>query len=614
METSPQMHPILAAPILAMSDNEVTSADTPAPKPSVAVDLSDFKMMPGWVSGIGSAPANLSRFEEREDRGPRRDGDRRGGPPGRGAGGGQGRDRGDSRPPRRDGPPGQGGGPRRDGPPGQSGGPRRDGGDRNGPRRFSDRDGPRQPQRDWVEIPRDVQVTIEPEDKSAEALANHIRNSGHAFSMFDAARLVLAEGDRFQARYTCASERASGLFVTPADGGLFLTRDEATQHVLRSAALETYYRTEEIELEEPKGDFKSVGVCGMSGELIAPPSHHSFQTAIIRLHRERFSNMPLEDYKRRVRVESDPELVTKWKEQQKKGMRWIWLKDQPAEGAEPTTLSTRAEMESHFRRLHGEDAVREVREGIVRGNVDKQKLSHVLFILLRGAVDTARKHLFEMSQKLGGGFERRSLKLFKRRAGKLFVCRVKPKAIDPGVVFSTRVSNIVEILKGKSGIMLHDLVEAICPSALAAESLEGEAAAAKVPTPPTDEQITVIKDIRWLANEGYVIEYSDGMVFLGVQGEVQPAKAQKENGKPETAAETSAESATAETSEEATTEPEAPVSKAEEEVPSLEEVIPAAEVEAPVSVEAPVVEAIISPAEEATTPEAEAKAPAEEVV
>jgi hypothetical protein len=41
---------------------------------------------------------------------------------------------------------------------------------------------------------------------------------------------------------------------------------------------------------------------------------------------------------------------------------------------------------------------------------------------------------------------------------------------------------------------------------------------------PTEAQINVIKDIRWLANEGYVIEYSDGMVFLGVQGEPQAAK------------------------------------------------------------------------------------------
>lgn len=520
---------------------------------AAGVDLSDLRMMPSWVSSIGGASSgtDFSRYEEREDRGPRRGGmggdrgDRRGPPAGRRDG-----------PPRRDGdrgdrprPPGGGGGhgqgqgqgqrgdfrPRRDGPPGA--GPRGDRDQRGGggPRRFGDRDrsreGGRPPQREWVEIPKDVQVVIEPEDKSAEALAAHIRGTGHAFSMFDAARLVLAEGDRFHARYICASERPSGLFVTN-DGGLFLTRDEALQHVLRGKALEAFYRAEEIELEEPKGDFKSVGVCGLSGELLAPPSHHSFQTSIIRMHRERFSHMPLEDYKRRVRIENEPERVAEWKEKQKKGFRWVWLKDAPEEGAEPLSFSTRAEMEAHFRRTHADEAVQERRDVHVPGNIDKAKLTHVLFILLRQGVENARKHLFDMSQKLGANFERRGLKLFKRRAGKLFVSRVKPRAIDAGTVFSERVSKIVEVLKGKSGILLHDLVEAIEPSPASeasAPSAEGAEAAAAPAAPqklaPTEAQINVIKDIRWLANEGYVIEYSDGMVFLGVQGEPQAAKA-----------------------------------------------------------------------------------------
>ena len=372
-------------------------------------------------------------------------------------------------------------------------------------------------------MPKDIQVTIEPEDKSAEALSQHIRSSGHAFSMFDAARLVLAEGERFHARFTCASERPNGLFITPADGGLFLTQDEAMQHILRSSALETYYRVEEVELEEPKGDFKSIGVCGMSGELLGPPSHHSFQTALIRLHRERFSHMPLEDYKRRVRVEANPELVTQWKEKQKKGLRWVSIKDQPAEGEEPVTLSSRAEMESHFRKVHAGAAVREVKEAVITGNIEKNKLTHVLFIMLRNAVENARKHLFEMSQKLGGGFERRGLKLFKRRAGKLFVSRVKPRAVDPGVVLSERVSKIVESLRFHAGLPLHELVEKLVPSAAPLEPTPDGGAAPKVPL--TEEQISVIKDIRWLANEGYVIEYSDGMVCLGVQGEPNPVKA-----------------------------------------------------------------------------------------
>lgn len=586
-----------------MTEPEATP-ETSAPKPAGMVDLSDLRMMPAWVAGM-SAPSNLSKYEEREDRGPRRDGggdrrsgDRRGGPPprrdgggfGGAPGGGQNRDRGEFRP-RRDGPPGQGGGPRRD--------------DRGGPRRFGDRDrGPERPQREWVEIPKDIKVLIEPEDKSAEALANHIRSSGHAFSMFDAARLVLAEGGRYHARFSCAPDRPTGLFVTPADGGLFMSREEALNHVLRSPVIETYYRAEEVELEEPKGDFKTIGICGMTGELLGPPNHHSFQATLLRLHRERFANMPLEEYKRRVRNETSPERVAEWKEKQRKGQRWVYIKnlpEQPAapvvteaapapvadadveapaeEGAEapenapapaPVTaaadapdlvvLNTRAEMEAHFRRTHSEDAVLEGREVVIPGSQDKSKITHILGIMMRSAVDGARKHLFEMSQKLGGGFERRGLKLFKRRAGKLFVCRVKPRAIDPGVVFSERVAKIVEVLKTSSGMPLAQLVESIVPSAPA---VEGEAKPQL-----TDDQISVLKDLRWLTNEGYVIEYSDGMVFLGVQGEPHPApKAASEKAKAG-----SAEEASAASGEEA-----APAVTDEATLPSQEATVPVVE-------------------------------------
>ncbi|WP_395738960.1 hypothetical protein [Prosthecobacter sp.] len=501
------------------------SPETQPPIESGLVDLSDLKMMPAWVGEFGKEEKIKQRYADAEDR-PQRGGrdDRRGG----GGGGFGGRDDRRGPPPRRDGP---GGGPRRDGPPGGGGfrpggggqgGQRRDGDDRRGPpRRFGDRDRGGPPQREWVEIPKDVQVTIFPEDKAVDALTAHVRQTGHAFSMFDASRLVLAGGDRFMVRFRCAEERPTGFYHVPADGSLFLSRDEALNHVLRSAALDEFYRVEEIELEAPKGEFASVAVCGMSGEIIGPPSHHSYQTGVMRLHRERFSNMSLEDFKRRIRVEANPELVAKWKENMSKGRRWVCLKGEVPEGGEPLALSSRADMEAHFRRTFGNDAVIEVRDATVPGNIDKQKLAHVFFIMLRQSVDAARKHLFEISQKLGAGLERRGMKLFKRRAGKQFVCRVKPRAIEPGMVFSDRLAQIVEKLKVSHGLPMQKLVESIVPSPEAPEGTDPNA-----PKHPTEEQIAVIKDIRWLANEGYVIEYSDGMVFLGVQGE--PAAAKKE--------------------------------------------------------------------------------------
>jgi len=501
--------------------------DSQPPPTSGLVDLSDLKLMPAWVGEFGKEDKIKQRYADAEDR-PQRGGrdDRRGG--GGGAGGFGGRDDRRGPPPRRDGP-GGGPPPRRDGPGGGfrpggqgQGGPRRDGDDRRGPpRRFGDRDREGPPQREWVEIPKDVQLIIFPEDKAVDALAAHVRQTGHAFSMFDAARLVLAGGDRFMVRFRCAEERATGFYHVPADGSLFLSRDEALAHVLRSAALDEFYRVEEIELEAPKGEFASVAVCGMSGELIAPPSRHSYQTGVLRLHRERFSNMSLEDFKRRIRVESNPELVAKWKETMSKGRRWVCLKGEVPEGGEPLALSSRADMEAHFRRTFGNDAVIEVRDATVPGNIDKQKLAHIFFIMMRQSVDAARKHLFEISQKLGAGLERRGMKLFKRRAGKQFVCRVKPRAIEPGMVFSDRLALVVEQLKANHGMPMQKLVESIMPSPAAPAGTAPDA-----PKHPTDEQIAVIKDIRWLANEGYVIEYSDGMVFLGVQGE--PAAAKKE--------------------------------------------------------------------------------------
>lgn len=597
-----------------MTEPEASTENQPKPQSSGLVDLSDLKLMPAWVGEIGKEEKIKQRFADRDDDRPQRGGrdDRRSG----GAGFGN-RDRRSGPPPRRDGP-GGGPAPRRDGPPGGGGGgfrpggqggQRRDGDDRRGPRRFGDRDRSGPPQREWVEIPKDVQVTIFPEDKAVDALAAHVRQTGHAFSMFDASRLVLAGGDRFMVRYRCADERPTGLYHVPADGSLFLNRDEALAHVLRSAALEEFYRVEEIELEAPKGEFASVAVCGMSGELIAPPSHHSYQTGLIRLHRERFANMAFDDFKRRVRVESNPELVAKWKENMSKGRRWICLKGEVPEGGEPEALNSRSEMEAHFRRTFGNDAVIEVRDASVQGNIDKEKLAHVLFIMLRQSVDAARKHLFEISQKLGAGLERRGLKLFKRRAGKQYVCRVKPRAIESGMVFSDRLATIVELLKTKHGMPMQTLVETIVPSPPVPEGTDP-----KAPKHPTDEQINVIKDIRWLANEGYVIEYSDGMVFLGVQGdaaakkEAPATKTSSEEKAPE--AEAPAEAAEAKPADEsvaeAPAEPVAPAAEPEvKATPQPEE--PAAQEENPE--EAPTAIMEVPPATEAAaTPESSEEA------
>jgi hypothetical protein len=444
-----------------------------------------------------------------------------------------------------------------------------------------------------VALPTGLKITVEPEDKALEMLSQHIKTQGRAFSLFDAARLVLAGPERHRVKVECEAERLVGLFQVPGDGSLFETREEAVRHLLKNpSALAELYREEQIELEEPKSVFTSVAVCGMSGEVLGPPSHHSFQTALKRLHNQRYSNLPFEEYRRRVRTETGEEFITKWKDQQRKGTRWVYLKGEVAEGAEPLSFSSRAEFEAHFRANHADSLVIETREAIVHATVTREQLSPGLGRLLRRHIEEAKKHLFELSQKIAHGLERRGLKLFKRRSGKMFVSRVKPRAIDPGVVFSERVGAIVNAIKAEPGIDITKLVETVAPTVVAEPLAEGQS-----PPGPSEEQMSVMRDLHWLAEEGYVILYSDNVVFLGVQGEPpQHTPAAKAEAAP--AAEPSTDGADETAQPVAEVEAAAPAAEIVEEVveeaapPVVEETMPAAEVvtsepEAPSGEEAP---------------------------
>ncbi|QIF04526.1 hypothetical protein [Roseimicrobium sp. ORNL1] len=555
-------------------------SDSPESPPPL--DLSDLRLMPKWVSEFGkSSPSPAADYPEedtrsrdrRDGRGPR-DQQRRSFGGGSGGGGGTGGPpRGDRRPfdkPRgpgdqNRGPRPPGAGDRRDdrrgggGGAGGGGGYRQDRGPRpqgRGGRDDRDRRGggggygdrPR-----FEQAPPPVtglNVQVEPEAKATEAMAAMIRTAGKAYSVFDAARLVLASGDRFHVRFKMAPEVNTKLYAVPTDGSLWLSREEALTHVIHGEAISSFYKVDEIELEEPKGNFTSVAVCGMTGEILGPPSHHSYQTTLHKIHREQFSHLPFEDYKRRVRTESTPEAVAKWKESQKHGMQWTWLKGETAQGEEPKTFKTRSEMEAHFRAHHADTLVGEVSDASVAGNIPKRLLSPSLYNHLRRAVDEGRKHLLSTAQQLCSGFERHGLKLFKRRGGKLWVSRTRPRLLEGNVVLSARIAKMVEIIKTQPGIQVKKLIESVAPSTDAPVTAKAAAPTPAVAAPLATDEAPVVSEPAVVAE-----------AFGASAGTELPPIEPAPESAPAAAAEISTEAEVAETAPVETAE-DAPVEKA----------------------------------------------------
>jgi hypothetical protein len=423
-------------------------------------------------------------------------------------------------------------------------------------------------------------------------LTRHIRETFRSFPVSDLAKMVLEARERYRIRFT-ATEPVR-LNQCLADGSLWLSREEAISHLLSGPALEHYYTAEDIQVDPPAGNFAVIAVCGMSGVVLGPPNHHEYQRNIARLHRERFSDMPLERFKSRIRMESGEEILEKWREQVSRVRQYrIKPDDQPspveetpvaeapveevlteeatteevsteekvadeiaeeapeAEAApEETELEETEEAQApaqaakaeegpifksfeevarHFREHFAPLAIVETAVAVVPGNIAGRLLSPGLLAHLRQETEKLRRGFpLGMIQSLCGEFERKGLKFFKRGKKSLHVSAVRPKALDEATNLTDAIQAIVEFVKTAPKPNVASLLEALVPGFKRPEGPAIEESAEW-----SEPARAVLKDLRWLTAEGYLLEFADTGLAIGrVPQENAPAQSKPAQEKP----------------------------------------------------------------------------------
>lgn len=535
--------------------------DTMNINPETDLDLEKL-FLPAWAQ---ESPAvnRYAKFTGGEERPDRRD-DRRGRGP---------------RPPRRDGGGRPPGGARRDD---RASGPRRDAG---GGRPQRDDRGPRRddrPEQREAPLPLpDINVSLVPDEKGVESLARQIKMTGRAYPLFDIARLILQKPERYSVRFTI-KKNAEGqpvqpMFVCALDESVWLTEDEAVGHVLRNH-FATFYQPERTATEPPKGKYTFVGQCGMSGVILGPPNHHDYQNRLHKLHAERFSRMPFEMYKSRVKIVRDEEVVKKWVEDQSWKSEYICLNV-----TEPLKLASREEVEQHFRTTHKDAIIKPVENHTLNGVAARGMRCHGLVRLVLQLSDEQRRFPLQMATVLSQQFAGHGLQFFKVNKTVTHVSVARPHFLDLETTpVSEGVKRIVEFIEAHPKCTRRKLFEALAPSPPPApipvvpagtEPAATEGAAKPVEQPePSPEQNAVNGDLHWLIHQGHVIEFANGMLDTAKKPIPRPPKPEKKP--PAASVET--------TSPIAPREPATVESIVETEVPPAE---PAASVVAPTPVE-----------------------------
>jgi hypothetical protein len=355
----------------------------------------------------------------------------------------------------------------------------------------------------------DIAVTFLADEKGVEHLARQIKMTGRAYPLFQIAHLVLQKPERYTVRFAVKKKpdgsAIQSLFVCALDDTPWLSEDEAIAHVLKNH-FATFYQAERTPTDPPKGTYTFVAQCGMSGVILGPPNYHDYQNQLRRVHAERFSKMPFENFKSRVKIVKDEVVVKKWIEEHSFKTEYVCLNV-----PEPLKLPSFEEVEKHFRSTHKEAIIKSAETILLEGTRSRNLRNHDLQRLVRVEWERQKHFPLQLATSLSKQFASCGLQFFKVNKTVVHVSVARPQFLDLETTpVSENVKRIVEFINSNAGCSRRKLMDALAPAPAAAVAEESAEPAAPRPPEPTPEQTALIADLHWLIHQGHVLEFADG--------------------------------------------------------------------------------------------------------
>ena len=342
--------------------------------------------------------------------------------------------------------------------------------------------------------PPQVTVRFLPYSPALDNVVTQIKSSSVAYSLYALARLFLEKPERYDVRLTAKSE--SPLYQLGDNGALSVNREFLERSAFRFAQSD-FYRIDVTESEPVKGNFSNIARCRLSGTLFGPTNHHNYQVQLRNLYEQRFSRrMSFADYQRQIEIVNDVQLIERWKEEARKVTTYTTSREEV-----PLTFSSPTDAERHFRSRYLEGLIKGLEEATVGGVLSRGLQDRLLNRVVEDAWVRETRSPSGMMQELAARLRQNGLHIFRHRRGMLFVSPIRIRAfVHEQAGVSPSVNAILEALTGTAVINRKQLFEKLIGN-VATEDTE-------------PRKLALVSDLRWLINEGYVIEFNDGSLDL----------------------------------------------------------------------------------------------------
>jgi hypothetical protein len=339
-----------------------------------------------------------------------------------------------------------------------------------------------------------ISIGFLPRQTVLENVVAQIKSGSVAYSLFALARLFLEKPGRYEVRLTAKAEAP---LYQLGEGGVVSVNRELLERTGFRFAQHDFYKINISDSEPIKGNFSNVARCRLSGTFLGPTNYHTYQLQLRSLYEQRFSRrMSFADYQRQIEIVSDPALIERWKDEARKVTTYTSLREET-----PLTFSSATEAERHFRSQYLPGLIRSSGDVTIGGALSR----HLPDRTLNRTIELAWVHETgspsNMMQELAGRFRRNGLHIFRHRRGMLFVSPIRLRAfVHEHAGVSSSVNAILESISAAGGTSRKQLFEKVTGNG--------------APEEVQPRRLALAADLRWLINEGYVIEFNDGSLDL----------------------------------------------------------------------------------------------------
>ncbi len=345
-----------------------------------------------------------------------------------------------------------------------------------------------------TQMPPEITIRFLPYALAFDNVVAQIKSGSVAYSVFALARLFLEKPERYEVRLTAKTE--SSLYQLGEGSSVSLTGEFLERNAFRFAC-ENFYKIDITQSDPIKGNFSNVARCRLSGTLLGPTNHHNYQPQLRSLYEQRFSRrMSFADYQRQIEIANDPALIERWKEEARTVTTYTTSREET-----PSTFSSAAEAERHFRSKYLTGLLHSVAEVIIGGVLSRRLHDRALDRAIEDAWTREVRSPSNMMQELASRMRESGLNVFRHRRGMLFVSpiRVRP-FVHAQAEVSSSVNAILGTLAAVTGLNRKELSEKVITD-VATEDRDSR-------------KLALASDLHWLISEGYVIEFNDGSLDL----------------------------------------------------------------------------------------------------